>query len=281
MEPRIVAEDSAPQEIPSAPETPSGQHCRHVSGVAVRALLDLARELAVNGKVAVTDIERIAHAILSAGGPLSTVYYQQTRTCEDVFNRISIERQRRDPLGRMVVHPIAHLLDTPTGIERKRLPQFLAAVRMMIGEEVHEQLRARALVLATSHRGVDGMVNWDVLHDDPEAAQILEAVQVGIAKSFIRFDARRDWFLVVLNANPSAVSLGSTTFVALKPEERAHFAFTQAHMGNLFDAFFANVKLDTFASDRIRAFTRRWNQAPDKMFGTFFVEVARLMQKSS
>ncbi|MBF0327001.1 MAG: hypothetical protein HQL42_18270 [Alphaproteobacteria bacterium] len=275
-----MAEEADTEDEPKGPEAPEGQHCRHVSGVAVRALLDLVREIAIDGQVAVADVERIAQAILGAGGPLATVYYQQTRTCEDVFNRIAIERQRRDPLGRMVVHPIAALLDTPAGIERKRLPQFLSAVRMMIGEEAHEQLRQRAKALATAHRGDDGMVAWDALHDDPEAGLILEQVLVLISKSFTRFDARRDWFLVVLNANPSAVSTGSTSFVALKAEERAKFAFTEGHMGRVFDALYASLKLDTFASDRIRAFSRRWNLAPDKLLGPFFVEIARLLQKS-
>lgn len=275
-----MAEEPDAQSEPQGPEAPEGQHCRHVSGIAVRALLDLVREIAVDGNVAVADVERIAQAILSAGGPLATIYYQQTRTCEDIFNRIAIERQRRDPLGRMIVHPIAHLLDTPTGIERRRLPQFLSAMRMMVGEEAHEQLRARAKALATAHRGPDGMVAWDTLHEDPEAGLILEHVLVLVAKSFTRFDARRDWFLVVLNANPSAVSTGSTSFVTLKAEDRAQFAFTEAHMGRLFDALYAGLKLDTFTSDRIRAFSRRWNLAPEKLLGQFLVEVARLLQKS-
>ncbi|OAN48654.1 hypothetical protein [Magnetospirillum moscoviense] len=275
-----MAEEVDTEDEPKGPEAPEGQHCRHVSGVAVRALLDLVREIAIDGQVAVADVERIAQAILGAGGPLATIYYQQTRTCEDVFNRIAIERQRRDPLGRMVVHPIAALLDTPAGIERKRLPQFLSAVRMMIGEEAHEQLRQRAKALAAAHRGDDGMVAWDALHEAPEAGLILEQVLVLISKSFTRFDARRDWFLVVLNANPSAVSTGSTSFVALKAEERAKFAFTEGHMGRVFDALYASLKLDTFASDRIRAFSRRWNLAPDKLLGPFFVEIARLLQKS-
>jgi hypothetical protein len=276
-----VTDAPSPDAEPTGPEPPSGQHCRHVSGVAVRAMLDLIKEIAVDGKVAVADVDRIAQAILSAGGPLGTVYYQQTRTCEDVFNRIAIERQRRDPLGRLVVHPITDLLDTPTGIERRRLPQFLAAVRMMIGEEVHEQLRARATALATTHRGIDGMIAWDSFHADPEAVLILEQVLVGIAKSFTRFDARRDWFLVVLNANPSAISTGSTSFVALKPEERAQFAFTQGHMARLFDALFVSVHRDNFPSDRVRAFSRRWNVAPEKLFGPLFLEVARLHQKGA
>jgi hypothetical protein len=174
------------------------------------------------------------------------------------------------------VEPFAHLLDVPDGIERKRLGQFITAVRMMIGEEIYEDLRNKSAALALAHRGEDGMVNWAAFHHDPEAVLILEQVQVHMVRSFHRFDGRRDWFLVVLNASPTAVSIGSHAFVPLKPEDRAKLAFTQRHMAHVFDALFANVRRETFVGDRSRAFSRRWNGTPDKIFGNFFVELAHL-----
>lgn len=252
-----------------------GLPCRKVTGVAVRALLDLVGELAVDGKVAMADIHRVADAILGGSGPLGAVYARAEQGCEAVFNRAAIERQRRDPFGRLIAQSVVGLLDQPPGIERRRLGQLFVAIRLMVGEEEHEELRARAVLLAKKHR-VGGIVEWDAFHVAPEAALILEHVLVSICRSFKRFDARRDWFLVVLNASPSAVSLGSTSFTPLRPDERAKLAFTEGHMARLFEGLFATMRPDTFDSTRLRGFSKRWNATPDKVFGPFFLEVARL-----
>lgn len=252
-----------------------GLPCRKVSGIAIRALLDLVGELAVDGKVAMVDISRVADAILGGSGPLGTVYNRTEQGCEATFNRAAIERQRRDPFGRLIAEHVVGLLDSPPGIERRRLGQLFTAIRLMIGEEEHEELRARATLLAKKHR-VGGIVDWDAFHTDAEVGVILEHVLVGICRSFKRFDPRRDWFLVVLNASPSAVSLGSTSFAPLRPDERAKLAFTEGHMARLFEGLFASMRADTFDSTRLRGFSKRWNATPDKVFGPFFLDVARL-----
>jgi hypothetical protein len=258
-----------------APVVESGLACRKVSGVAIRALLDLVGELAVDGKVDLFDISRVAEAILGGSGPLSSVYHRTEQGCEAAFNRAAIERQRRDPFGRLIAEHVVGLLDSPPGIERRRLGQLFTAIRLMVGEEEHEELRARAILLAKTHRS-GGIVDWEAFHADSDAKEIIEHVLVGICRSFKRFDARRDWFLVVLNASPSAVSLGSTSFTPLRPDERAKLAFTEGHMARLFDGLFATMRTDTFDSTRLRGFSKRWNATPDKVFGAFFLELARL-----
>ncbi|CAA7618341.1 hypothetical protein [Magnetospirillum sp. UT-4] len=261
------------------PRIDHGAQCRKVSGVAVRVLLDLLRELAVDGKVALADAERVAEAVLGSEGPIATVYRNTGLGCEAAFSRVAIERQRHDALGRLIAEPLEPLLDVPTGIERRRLGQLFLAIRMMLGEEEYEALRVRAAEMAKRHREA-GMVDWPAFHGDPEAALVREHVLVGIARSFKRFDARRDWFLVVLNATPSAVSLGSTAFTPLPPEERAKLAFTEGHMARVLDALFAALRIDTFDSTRLREFSKRWNMAPEKMLNPFFLELARLAMQA-
>ena len=253
-----------------------GGNCREISGKAIEALLRLVDEIAVDGKVDLAAVHKIAQAILSAEGPLSEAYAAREQKCAFAFHRAAIECQRKDILGRLIMQPIETLLDQPEGMERKRAGQFLTAVRMMVGEEEHEVLRTEAAELAEGHRGPDGIIDWDAFYDDPPARSIQERVLVALAHSFRRFDPRKDWFLVVMNANPSAVSVASNAFVPVKPEERAQFAFTEAHMANIFDALFAQVRPDTFTGDRLRAFSRRWNAAPEKLFGALFLEIARM-----
>lgn len=253
-----------------------GAHCREISGTAIQALLRLVDEIAIDGKVSTRDIHKIAKVILAAEGPVAAAYVRREQKCTFAFHRAVIECQRADILGRLVVFPLEEWLDQPQGLERKRIAQFLLAVRMMVGEEDHESLRQKAAQLADAHRGSDGFVDWDTFYADPAGTLIIEHVQVALAKSFKRFEPRCDWFLVVMNANPSSVSLSSNAFVQIKPEDRAQFGFTEIHMANVFDALFASVRTEAFTSDRLRVFARRWALSPEKMFGPLFLEIARL-----
>lgn len=267
---------------PFKPQTtpPSlGAHCREISGTALHTLLRLVDEIAVNGKVDQRDVHKIAEAILAAEGPLADAYSLREHKCSYAFHRADIDCKRTDILGRLIVRPIEALLDDPQGLERKRVGQFLIALRMLVGEEEHEDLRHQAAELADFHRGADGIVDWEQFHADTTGGWILEQVLVALANRFKRFDPRRDWFLVMMNANPASVSIASNAFVQLKSEDRAQFAFTEAHMASVFDALFVNYHLDAFTSDRLRAFTKHWNQGPDKIFGPLLLEIARMRQQ--
>jgi hypothetical protein len=255
-----------------------GSNCREISGKAIQALLSLIDEIAVDGKVDQMAVHKIAQAILAAEGPLAAAYAHREQKCAFAFHRTAIECQRVDILGRLIIRPIEELLDQPDGLERQRVGQLLTTIRMLVGEEDHEVLRADASTLGDAHRGADGFVDWDEFYADAEGGLILERVLVALAHSFRRFDPRRDWFLTVMNANPAAVSVASNAFVPLKPEDRAKFAFTEAHMATLFDVLFDSVKPNRFTGDRLRAFSRRWNAVPEKLFGPLFLEIARMRQ---
>jgi len=267
--------DAQRQHADIVPENVQGKRCKQIAETVLQVLMGLVGEIAVDGRFGVKDLSRIVEAIQRADGPLPAIYAEAQQQCGIAFHRASIEGMRRHHLNRLITEPFAGLVDRPEGIERNRLGQLFLAIRMMVGEEEHEEMRLAAEALAEAHRGADGVVDWEAFHADPEAVLLLESVLVAIANSFRRNDARRDWFLVVLNANPSAISTGSTAFTPLKPEDRARFAFTESHMAHIFGALFASVRRETFFGDRLRVFSKRWNVAPDKLFGPLFVDIAR------
>ena len=257
-----------------------GQRCRNVATVAIRALLDLIEEGAENGQVSLEAVRRIGQAVMSARGPLSSVYAKTQSSCQATFELHALERKRTDFLGRIVTQPFADLLDDHTsGVERKHLAQLFAAVRMMVGEEVYEDLRNRAACAAESHRTPEGPVDWEAFYADPEARAVQEQVLVTMGRSFRRFEPRKDWFLIVMNSNPSTVSLGSSVFVAKKAEDKAVREFTEVNMCKLFRALFASVRPDAFDDVHRRAFTERWGSDPEKIFGVMFVELQALCQQ--
>lgn len=257
------------------------QPCRHATGIAIRAFLDLLSDAAQDGKVGMDTARRIGAAILSAEGPLSEFYYHTQAACEAGFALHQAETKRVDALGRLVTQSFARHLDVPgTGLERRHLPQFFAALRLILGEETHEELKAAALDIAERHHeGGGGLIAWEQFYADPEAQAVLERVQVTIARSFRRFDPRKDWFLIVMNSNPNSVSLGSSVFVPKRPEDKAG-TFGEAQMCRLFTGFFASMRPDRFDSARKAAFTETWGQPPEKIFGPLFVEVTAMAQRT-
>lgn len=273
---------------PEAPDTTAdsqpeaGKRCRDMVGVTMRAYMELLQRAAVNGSVALDQVVRIGNAVMAAGGPLATYYAQTEAKCDAIFALGTAERKRVDYLGRLLVQPFAQLLDDPdSGIDRTHLPQFFAAVRMICGDETHAQLKARCAVFAEEHRTPQGLIDWPQFHQDPYAEQVLEQVLVTIARSFRRFEPRKDWFLIVMNSTPQSVSLGSSVFVAKKPEDKVTVSeFSEAAMCRLFEALFASMRPDALTSARREVFAARWGATPEKTFGPLFTDLAALSRRT-
>ena len=180
------AQETAPVAEPDAAllmREPGGKRCRGVAGVAVRALIDLLDESATDGAVTMDVVRRIANAVLSARGPLSDYYANWENGCDSAFALRRIEQQRIDFIGRIVTQPFAALLDDrEAGIERKHLPQFFAAVRMIVGDEPFDGLRTRANEAAERHRTAEGMVAWEEFYRDFDVIQVFEHMAVAIAR---------------------------------------------------------------------------------------------------
>ncbi len=273
-------QDKPEESFPTQPEP--GRRCRDMVAVAMRAYMELLQRAAVGGKVPVEQVVRIGNAVMAAGGPLAAYYAQTEAKCDAVFALGTAERKRLDVLGRLIVQPFAHLLDDPdSGIDRPHLPQFFSAIRMVCGDEEHAQLKARCAVIAEDHRTPQGLIDWEAFYRDPDAQQVLEQVQVSVARSFKRFEARKDWFMIVMNSVPQSVSLSSNAFVPKKPEDKVVVTeFTAASMCTLFDALLASVRPDAFDKARRAVFVARWGSDPDKVFGPLFTELAALSRRA-
>lgn len=277
------AQGGKPQGVSPDSDDPTnqpGKRCRDMVGVTVTALVNLLQDSAVDGKVTVEQVRRVAAAVQSAGGPLAAYYAKTESQCDAVFTLAAIESKRVDFLGRLITHAFSDLLDVQAdGISRKHLPQLFAAIRMILGDETHGHLKARSVVIAETHRSDDGIIRWDDFYADTEAQHIVEQVLVTVARSFRRFEPRKDWFMILMNSNPSTTSLGSSVFVAKKPEDINTEQFTEAHMAAMFQALFAEMRPETFNSARRNLFVARWGADPEKTFGGLFQELAAMRKR--
>ncbi|KIL99129.1 hypothetical protein CCC_03347 [Paramagnetospirillum magnetotacticum MS-1] len=243
------------------------------------ALTDILEEASVDGAVTMDDVRRVAKAVLAARGPLSEHYALWEDGCDSSFTLRRIEQQRTDFMGRIITRPFSDYFDDKnSGIERKHLPQFFAAVRMIIGEEPFDVLRGRANKAAERHRTEEGMVAWGDFYADDDARAVFEDVLVTMARSFRRFEPRKDWFLIIMNSSPSSVSTASNAFIPKRPEDKVLREFSEAHMVRLFQALFASCRPDTFTPERRTAFMEKWGSEPEKIFGPLFVNLAEMAQ---
>ncbi|HXP95931.1 MAG TPA: hypothetical protein VN809_04410 [Telmatospirillum sp.] len=257
-----------------------GHRCRDVVVLAVRAFLDLLDTTATGDTISVDAVRRIAHAVMNAEGALSTYYDLHAMGCAAFFELVKSERKRTDFYGRVITEPLVPLLNDPTsGIERKNLPQFFSAVRMILGDDVYTEYRDRCIRVANELRGGSNLLLWPEFFLDRRTLDILEETLVTIAHSFKRFTPRMDWFLIVMNTDPKSVSLGSTMFIQRNPDEKLEHAFVEANFVRLFRALFAAVHPEKYDKTERAAFKAKYGAPPETVFGPLFVELAMLDQR--
>lgn len=256
-----------------------GGRCRNIVEVALRALLTLADGKAADGMVSMDELRRIGKAVMDTDGALGSCYSAHASQCIAYFEMIECERHRKDFFGRVVTHPLTHLLiDPASGIERKNLPQFFAAVRMILGEEKNTEFRDLCTGVANELRSGSQEMPWEDFYADARMLAILEEVQVAIAHSFRHFDPRKEWFLVLMNTDPETVSLATNAFVSKKTGDKLTHQFGDTHLVCLFRALFASIRPEHFDEAREAAFVEAHGQSSKSVFGNFFVELTALEQ---
>lgn len=245
--PTIAAADTAaPTSRPKV-----GGRCRANWEPAFRHFLTVLERASSNGQISLDQVQRLAAAFLKAEGPIAELFARSELSCREAFIAADLERKRQDHFGRLIARPFSELFsNSGHGLERRQLPQFFTALKMILGDEMYADLRSRAKLIAETYRGEDGGIDWECFHTDRRSVQILDRVRLGIAKSFHRFEPRKDWFLLVMNQNPTTVSLGSNTFVAKTAQEREAHHFTERHMLRLFDALFDECDPKSLSPER-------------------------------
>ncbi len=276
------AENNEGADRPPELQPRHGNRCREAAVLAMRAFLDLL-ETAVSGDtVPVDTVRRIAHAVMGAEGALATYYDLHADGCAAFFELVKTERKRTDFFGRAITDLLVPLLDDPnSGFERKNLPQFFSALRMMLGDDIYTDYKDRCTEVANQLRAGGEFVPMDAFHADARIRDIVEATQVAVARSFKRFDARKEWFLIVMNTDPHSVSLGSNMFVPKNSDQKLAHAFGEAAFVRLFRTLFAPMRMERFDDLRRAEFAQKYGTPPEAVFGSLFVELAALDQSAA
>jgi hypothetical protein len=230
---------------------------RMTLGIALKRL----ESEASGGVVSLEHVRRVAEILACDNTLLSACCGKMERDCLADFTARRYASLRRNYFGRAVAKPLAGLLNSGLhGLERSHLPQFFAALRLILGNETYEQLCERAERTADNHRGKTGCVEWEPFYEDETVKEIMETVLVALARAFDRFEMRQDWLLTVMNQKG---------YAGLK--------FNLDHLYRLLSALFAPERLqDYLAPSKQTAFTARWGETPERVFASLLTGLERL-----
>ncbi len=213
--------EKEPEKAPKPDSPVAANPCRDVSQMALEAFTNLLGETAKDGLVDMATVERIAKAVMETGGPLDAHYANAFSKCQLIHDEVSYRQRRIDMLGRVIVEPFCHLFDDPdSDITRQHLTQFQAALRMILGDPVIEELKAICdEVAAENGLPLSGEDEWAAYYADQRSIDVRDRVLIAIAASFKRFETRLEWFLTLMSTDHETESLSSRAFI---PRERDH-----------------------------------------------------------
>ena len=257
-----------------------GHRCREAVVLAVRAFLGLLEGAVTGDTIPLETVRRIASAVMTAEGALSHYYDLHSNGCAAFFEMVKTERKRTDFFGRVITEPLVPLFnDATSGIQRESLQPFFAAVRVTLGDELHTEFKDRCLRIASSIRGEANVLLWPDFFADARTLDILESVQVAMARSFRNFAQRKEWFIRVMNADPHSLAPGGTGSIPQEADEALPRMFGDAHFVRLFRAFYSGATQEKYDEARRDAFLGKFGAPPERIFGPFLSDLSTLEQQ--
>lgn len=244
---------------------------RKTTNEVLDALLHAA-ERAYNGHpISMTGLHDIVGG-LKISGQFDEFYRRSYAEVTAAVEADKLEKKRKNAFGRLIIHQLSNLFETEV-LHRDLLPNIFSFIHLVLGDDA-EAYGERCQELVAEIRDELGEdFTWKSFYDDPAAHIILWHTLTRIAASFKRWDLRKDWFIKLMQYNPSSVSLGQSAFVVREvdhTEEPRLFgdhefcAFFQA----LFHTLTAMEKVD---EDRFR---KEFGTDPHHLIGQFLVHLA-------
>jgi hypothetical protein len=241
-----------------------------MSNAVLTLLIERATKQANGGSISVENLKAIVDDMRSG---LVPIYTQTERICTNDL-KAAIANKRHDLVGRIVVQTFEDILDKPNCPSRKHIRAFINALKMIVGEANYATFQTQA---ETALSSLEGSVDpWKDFYRHPAVLEIREKIQIIFAKTFQRFEARKNWFIIVMNNNPTSISISSTVF-AVQQESDTHekYDFSEAHFGKILKAIFSNVSLNKITPEYEQAFKARWGKLPQEVFKPILVELSR------
>jgi hypothetical protein len=218
------------------------------------------------------DLQRVARALETSDTLAAAINSTYARIKEAAAKEI-IRNRRTQPFKRLMVHPLKELL-LSGAFGRDFLPNYFNFIHLVLGDET-EALSRLCVTICKDEHHEDG-VDWEAFYADERAKYVMWTALMRIASSFRKFDARRDWFINLMQNRQTSASLASNAFVPLpvdnEPEEPHPFGPEQFNL--MFAALYGPLRhLDI--EDEAH-FTEALRTTPEQAFGEMWANLERV-----
>jgi hypothetical protein len=178
----------------------------------------------------------------------------------------SHDSQRVELFHRVITHPLGPMLEAET-LSRDALPNFFNFLRLVLGEEV-DAFQQRCMDAYDDLKKKQGeSFDWNMLYADDRAKAVVYSVLQRIAAAFKRFDVRKQWFIDLMQYQPTNIGIATNVFVP-NPHRDKNWNFGEAEFKQMLKCLFAPVRKMT---DGERAlFEKEVGATPDDAFKTLF-----------
>jgi hypothetical protein len=218
-----------------------------------------------------SELRRVAEA-LKASPDFDALYDRAYHELQNqaLAHALAIERdaQRVEMFHRVVTHPLDELLDSGV-VARDALPNFFNFLRLVLGDEV-DALQERCVAAHDELKAAAGeSFTWDTLYADDRAKLVLYEVLARIAEAFKRFDARKEWFIGLMQYAPTTIGVASNVYV---PNPKAKtWSFGPDEFAQMFEHLFRPVR-NMSAADKA-LFTSKLGRTPEDAFTPLFRQI--------
>ncbi|MDR3439247.1 hypothetical protein [Telmatospirillum sp.] len=213
-------------------------------------------------------LHQSAQAFL-ASPQLGRILADAHRDLLDAAEKELVRQKRGDPFYRLLTHPLTEPLNDGR-LSRDMLVNYFSFLHLVLGD-ARDVLARRCAELLAEHRDPDPLAfSWDSFYNDPDAKLVLWAVLIRIAESFRRFDARREWFIGLMQNRPQAVSIASNAFLprhsGTAVDDPSSFGVTEFNV--MFSCLFGGLR--RLSPTDLAAFEKDFGTTPERAFAHLF-----------
>jgi hypothetical protein len=242
------------------------QHLRKITNVMLDALVRAAERAGQGRALSRPLLESVVEGIKTSRefDPFFERSYQEML---EIIEADRAEQRRFNVFGRLMIEPLGRLFETGR-LDRALVSNLFAFLHMILGDEAERTAnRCREIVeLLREERG-DAFL-WSDFFADAEARSIRWRTLIAIARSFKRFEPRKDWFIRLMMNRPTSISIASNAFVPVETDPAAEMIpFGEEEFVVLFTALFAPL-IEISPREQL-AFEREFGATPEALTGEF------------
>jgi hypothetical protein len=232
----------------------------------------LRRAESQGGNLSASDVREELQRFKADPGEDTTAFFNDAwRECTFAVERLRWDKERRYPFERLMVNTFVHLL--PTGdqvpvqgehLSRRIIPGFVVAMLQMLGEELSDKYEDFCRTMVSRMKAQHGNAfNWEMVHDEPDAAEVVSEVLITICHHFIDLKKRRRWLTDVINGNMGA------------PTAAQDIPFEDMECHRLIAAMYQPLRDAMNTPEGEERITERYGRDKARMLRAVFAEITR------